>query len=353
MLARVRSAIVGNRFVSWGKKHKRIVAVPLVIVVLLLIIFRPKSSTPLESLTVAKHQIIASLTASGTVQAENSVNLSFLSGGKVTYVGVAEGDEVRKGQTIAMLDQRSAQRSLESALKDYAKQRNTFEDTRDANQIEANETVKRVLENNQYDLDKAVASVELQEIARQNAVLTSPIDGVVIRADVTNPGVNATATTTYTIADPDSLLFAIDVDEADIGKVKLGQRVQVVLEAYPEQTIYGTVEQIAFASHKTDTGGNAFTVKVHLPMSTDDSYRIGMNGDAEIVLAQKNNVLTVPLAAVVDETYVYVKRPDGKYEKRKIRLGLKSDTDAEVIMGISEGEVITLQPEEAEKRVKK
>jgi RND family efflux transporter MFP subunit len=353
MLARVRSAVVRNRGVSLVKRHKRIAVVVALIFVILLLIFRPKAPIPLETTTVAKHKIVSSLTASGTVQAENSVNLSFLTGGKVTYVGVAEGDEVHKGQTIASLDQRSAERSLETALKEYAKQRNTFEETKDEHQLQASDTVRRVLENNQYDLDKAVASVELQEIAKQNAVLTSPIDGIVIRADITNPGVNATATTTYTIADPESLLFNIDVDEADIGRVRLGQSVRITLEAYPEQTIYGTVENIAFASHKTDTGGNAFTVKVLLPVNTDYSYRIGMNGDAEIVLAQKNSVVTVPLSAIIDDTYVYVKQPDGKYEKRQVRLGLQSDTEAEIISGLKTGETVTLQPEEAEKRIKK
>jgi HlyD family secretion protein len=354
MLARVRSHLVGNKVISLIRRHKRIAIGVAVILVILIIIFRPKGPASLETVTVKENSIVESLTASGTVQAEDSVNLTFLAPGKVTFVGVKEGDIVEKGQTIAVVDQRTAQKTMENALRDYAKQRNTFESTRDENQNLTPQTsrdsaMRRVLENNQNDLEKAVTSVELQDIVKQNAVLVSPINGVVLRADVTVPGVNAGATTTYTVADPDTLQFELDVDEADVGRVVLGQSVKVILEAYPEQEIYGTIEDIAFASHKTDTGGNAFTVKVSLPIQAV-TYRIGMNGDAEVILAQKSNTLTVPLSALIDEQYVYVKQKDDKFEKRQVKIGLQSDTDAEIISGLATGEVVTIQPEEAEKR---
>ena len=77
-----------------------------------------------------------------------------------------------------------------------------------------------------------------------------------------------------------------------------------------------------------------------------------MNGDADIVLAEKTDALIVPIVALEDEKYVYVKRKDG-FEKRPIRTGLISDTEVEVIRGVSKGELVALQPEGARKQLKK
>lgn len=358
MLARLypaRAVAHGTSILNWIKHHKKIAIPILIILVILAFVLRPKPPAPLETTQVKKGDITQTLTSSGTIQAKSSVNLSFLTGGKVTYVGAEEGETVTKGQTIAVLDQRSIQKNMENALRDYAKQRNTFEQSKEDNnqqtpQTAADKSVRRVLENNQFDLEKAVASVELQELARQQSVLTAPIAGVLIRSDIPVAGVNAGPTNIFTIADPDSLVFAIDVDEADIGKVSEGLETDIVLDAYPEQKLHGTVSSIDFSSHKTDTGGNAFTVEVKLPV-TAMSYRIGMNGDAEVLLNKRYSTLIIPLAAIVDDTYVYVKK-DTSYEKRKITLGLQNDTDAEVTDGLTEGEIITLQPEEAAKMAK-
>jgi multidrug efflux pump subunit AcrA (membrane-fusion protein) len=133
--------------------------------------------------------------------------------------------------------------------------------------------------------------------------------------------------------------------------VHLGQEVEISLDAYPDEPIHTTVTAIDFASHTTSTGGNAYTVETELPTSADDRYRIGMNGDAEIILNAKKNVLTVPLSAIVDDTYVYV-RGEKRFEKKKIRLGIQSDTDAEVKSGLRQGDAVAVNPSDVEKRQK-
>jgi HlyD family secretion protein len=356
VLPGLKTKLLSNKVVHAVLQHKRISLVIFVILISLLILFRPKGPVPLETTVVKEGNIAELLTATGTVEAEARVDLVFAVPGKVTYVGVAKGDTVEPGQVIATQDQRTAQKNMENALRDYAKARNTFEDTKDDHseqtpQTAPNEAVRRVLENNQYDLEKAVSSVELQQLARQNAILTSPIHGIVVRADVTVAGMNSTAASTYTIVDPDSLLFRLEIDNADVGKIRLGQRVKITLDAFSETPLTASVADIDFVSHKTETGGNAFYVDVQLPLGTFD-YRIGMGGDAEIILAEKHAVLVVPIAALEDEQFVYVTKNSG-YEKRKVKVGLLSDTEAEIISGVSKGEVISSQPDEAAKQVQK
>lgn len=356
MLGSVKNKLINNRVTAWIRRYKIIAIIILVILVILIVVFRPKGPAPLETAVVKEGEIVEAISATGTVEAENKVDLVFHTTGKVVYVGAKKGDRVTAGQVIATIDQRTAQKNLENALRDYASTRNDFEDTIDEQgninaQQAPNDQVRRILENNQYDLEKAVSSVELQQIAKENSVLISPINGVITRADVPVAGMHASPTSTYTVVDPDSVVFQIEIDSADVGRVKLGQPVKITLDAYPDAPITATITDIDFASHETDTGGNAFFVNVALPLGSYD-YRTGLGGDAEIILAEKNDTLIIPIASLEDDKYVYVKTEKG-YEKRSVRVGLISDTEAEITSGLKKGETISIQPEDASKQLVK
>src|SRR4030067_1300152 len=103
---------------------------------------------------------------------------------------------------MGVLDQKTDLKNLKAELIDYSKKRNEFEQTQEDNQNRTptqalNDEMKRILQNNQYDLDKAINSVELFDLAKQNLVVTTPISGIVTRADVKSAGVNVSATTTF------------------------------------------------------------------------------------------------------------------------------------------------------------
>jgi len=337
-------------------KHKKrlLFLIPLIVLIFFL---WPKPEKPIEIDVVKKEDIVESISATGTVYSETSVDLKFLSSGKLTYLGVKRGDSVKTGQVIATQDLRTVQKNLETELRDYAEQRNTFDTTQEANQNRTpnqalNDSMKKILQNNQYDLDKAVISVELLDLAKEQSILISPINGIVTSADVTSAGVNISTTTSFTIADPANMVFKIEIDEADISKVKIGQKVKVTLDAFPDKTLELEVKSIDFATHTTSTGGNVYTVEVSIPENKDLLYRIGMGGDADIITNQKQNVLTIPLSSLVDDSYVYVKT-NGKFEKRNVKIGLSNDTDVEIKSGLKINEEVAIDPTEAEKRIKK
>lgn len=333
--------------------HKKRTALFAVIIGVLIFVLAPKNPPVVKTVQVKQDSITESITASGSIDSETSVNLNFLAGGKLVYVGAKRGDEVTAGQTIASLDQRTLKKNFEQALRDAHKQRNAFDEVQEDNQNRKpyqalNDSMRRVLENNQYDLDEAIASLELQQITTEQSYLTSPIDGILIRADAPVPGVNVAATTTYTVADPQNLIFEIEIDEADIGKITLGMPVTVTIDAFPNDTVPLEITNIDFASHTTDTGGNVYTVEAKLPPNTNLQYRIGMSGDAEVIIAKKTGVLTIPLSSLIDNNNVYVKTAKG-FEKRRIETGLQSDIYIEVTKGLKKGEEVAEQPEEAEK----
>lgn len=314
---------------------------------------RPSPAQQIELQTIKRQDMKQSLSATGSIDSAKSVDLTFVTGGKMVYLGIKKGDQVKQGQTIAALDQRTVQKNLQSSLRAYSIQRNTFEQSKDDNGSKmpkdaVNDKIKRILENNQYNLEQAVISVELQDLAAQQSVLTTPISGIVVRADAKSAGVTVSPTTIFTIADPDGLIFKMDIDEADIGKVKEGQPVTLTLDAFPDQTLQLQVASIDFATHATSTGGNAYTVETHVSPDANHVYRLGMNGDAQITLRKITDVVTVPIASIIDDKYVYIKK-GGTFEKRTLKLGITNDTDAEVLSGLDVGDKVAIDPTQAEK----
>jgi HlyD family secretion protein len=337
-----------RRIISYIKHHKILSGITLLILVILVYVFFPKPQPPIQTQEVSRKNLIQSVAVNGSVIAKKQVDLSFLSSGTLIYVGAKKGDMVSTGETIAAIDQRTILKNLQNALLIYSEQRNTFDQTIDNNQGRTvdqaiSDAMKRILQNNQYDLNKAVISVELQDLAKQQSALVSPIDGILTRTDEVTPGATVTTTSTFTITDPGSLVFAMDVDEADIGKISIGETVNMTFDAYPTETITLPIKRIDFVSHTSSNGGNVFTVEVQLPMDTHFKYRVGMNGNAEIITAEKDNVLTVPLGSIVDNNNIFVKTKTG-FLKTVIKLGLENDTDAEVLHGLSEGDMIAVQP---------
>lgn len=270
------------------RKKRSIIAISMVMLFVLFLAF-PRKQVVLPTEETPQVTVSTSVSANGTITAKRMANLSFSLSGQLVYLGVQKGDTVAAYQTIAVIDQRTAEKNLQVALRNYSLQRNTFEQTQDNYQDRTpeqalNDAMKRVLQNNQYDLEKAVLSVELADLAKQQSVLTTPIAGVVTRADVVSSGVYVTPATVFTVVDPASLVFSMDVDEADISKVHKGQTVNVILDAYPDTPVSLTVESIDFASHTTATGANAYTVEAALPTNNGMVYRLGMSGNAEILL---------------------------------------------------------------------
>jgi macrolide-specific efflux system membrane fusion protein len=317
---------------------------------------RPSAISLVETQTIKRSDLTQSLPATGSVDVTQSVDLSFVAGGKLVYLNAKKGDIVKAGQTIAVLDQRTMQKNLEVSLRDYSKERNSFEQANADHNTKkpddaVNDTLKRILQDNQYDLEKSVLSVELQDLAKQQSVLTTPIGGVVIRADAKSAGINVSPATVFTVANPKSLVFKLDIDEADIGRVKEGLPVSLTLDAFADQTLHLSVDKIDFTTHTTSTGGDMYTVEARLPEQQSGNYRLGMNGDAEVILHRAKSVVIVPIASIINDSYVYVKVGE-TFEKRKIAIGLSDDMNSEVRSGLREGDVVAVDPTLAETAMK-
>lgn len=335
------------KIINFAKHHKKITIITAIIFIIIIIIFWPRPPKNVLTEQVKMSDITKTVSVTGNIDADNTVNLSFQIPGTLSYLGIKEDSIVKANQVIATLDQRTAQKNLENALISYSEQRNTFDQTIANNNGVSkpndalNDTMKRLLEDNQYDLNKTILSVELDDLVKQESVLTTPISGIVTRADTQISGVNVTPATIFTITDPNSLNFKMEVDEADIGQINIGQKVTVSLDAFSNDNLNIYVDKIDFASHTTTSGGNAFYVEAKIP--NNKNYRVGMNGNADIIVDSRQKVLTISSSSVLDDTYVYEKIKNG-FIKKKVSLGLQNDTQAEVLNGLTSGDIVALDP---------
>lgn len=297
--------------------------------------------------TATREDFIKTVSSSGKTKAEKSVDLKFQTSGRLAWVGVKEGDHVNAYQAIASMDQREVQKNLTKALRDYSSQRNDFDEAQKVTYTghtpadALNDTMKRILEKNQWDLDKAVLDVELDSLALEYATLITPIAGVVTHIDTPVAGVNITpATSVFTVVDPESMVFEANADETDIGNLSLGQKAQMTLDAYPDATFSGTISYISYSSQLSAGGATVFPVR--MSFDKPENIRIGLNGDVTIDSVNEPNVIIVPLEAIREEDggkYVYKKIGD-KYVKTQIHTGMQNDSSVVITDGINEGDIV-------------
>ncbi len=329
-------------------KKKIVIIVGVVLIVAGIIWNRIQASKAaagkIETGRAEMKKITETISSSGKTHAREQADLHFQTYGKLAWVGVKEGDTVQEWQTLASLDIADLRKNLDKALRDYSKERNDFEQDRlDTYRYPAlTDTIKRVLEKNQWDLEKAVMDVELKDIALRLAYLTTPIAGIITHIDTPIAGVNVTATSTFTVVNPQSLVFTSNVDEVDVGKIKPNQNAEVRLDAYPDDTFKGQVLSIAYAAEISAGGATVFPVDVSF--NRTDILRNGLNGDVTFIIREEPNAISISQDAIREnekEKYV-IKKINNNYVKQTVRTGINDDNNTQIIEGLAAGdEVVT------------
>lgn len=305
-----------------------------------------------ETTYVIKRQNLKeTLALSGDIQADERVIMRFQTSGKLAWVGVKEGDVVKKYQTLASLDQRDVRARLQKSLNAYAQTRNSFDQSGDDNQRigdqpirENGDKMKRILENAQYNLNSSVIDVELNNLAIEYSNLWTPIEGIVTRADAKYAGLNITpAQAEFEIINPETLYFSFTADQTDITKLSYGMRGEMVFDSFPDEQKIGELYYVSYTP-KTGETGTVYEGRIRIPSTDVMKYRFGMTGDATFTLSQKSNVVAVPSTYTkADATGRYVmKQIGGKLEKTYLTIGPEIDGSYEVKKGLNEGDVISI-----------
>jgi HlyD family secretion protein len=205
----------------------------------------------------------------------------------------------------------------------------------------------------QGQVEQAQAAIQSAQSIAQDAALKAPFSGRV--ADVNGKvgeiaGMNALAaggtggsSAFITLINNDRIELSADIDETEVSKLKVGQNVRVMLDAYDTKAFDGKLTNISLLSSKNSTGGTIFEATVIVNTGKGE-VREGMNGDIDIIVDQRNNVLTVPFEAIKTDgqkKMVYVIEK-GIAHIREIKTGLASDTEYEVVSGLKQHDTIAV-----------
>jgi HlyD family secretion protein len=353
-----------------------------------------KPTREAELATVQKLEIHPSILATGNLVFRQEVQLSAEVIGKVAAVLVKEGDQVTRGQILLKLDptvylaevaqqeanRRNAAIAIERAQINVANQQRSLERTGQlykSNYIGISQYQDAT---HQVDVAKVDLRASRETLEQASALLSqarehlaktevrAPIDGTVTAVPI-KIGETAVASATgiagsslMTIADIGSIMAEVNVDEADIARVSVGQQAKVFPAAYPDQPLIGKVESVAMAPKNAMPGaqsqGRSYVVKLRLE-EPKLALRSGMTCRVEVVVGSSAARPAVPIQAVMSEevaaastkdkdrvkntSYVFVVQ-DGKAKKTAVELGLSDDANQEVTKGLAAGQTIAVGP---------
>jgi len=343
---------------------------------------------PFHTVAVRRGAIVDSIVATGRIEPRTKVDVKAKVNGIVTRLPVDAGDPVSEGQVIAELDKEVAEARVKearasllaaragaekvrvevtSAERDYSgRELGRQRALQQGGIISARELEKAKLDFDlaetrfgsaranlqvaEADVAKAEAILDQAENELRYATILSPLTGVVLSRDVdVGAGVSAVGssagfgTSIMRIGDTGRLHVVGQVDEVDIGRVALGLPARIRVESFRGRVFPGAVTKIAPQGNEKDKVVN-FEVEVEV---TGDAGGLKplMTADAEVVIAEKSDVLLVPQAAVVREgEKTLVERPSGRSpqdrERVPVVLGIANGSDAEVVSGLAEGDLI-------------
>jgi HlyD family secretion protein len=206
----------------------------------------------------------------------------------------------------------------------------------------------------QAGVAQAKATLDRAEEDLRNATIVSPMDGIVLSRDVEVGDavssilvMGSQATKIMTLGDVSDVYVLGKVDEADIGKVYLGQPARIVVESFKDKKFTGKVTKISPLGVEKD---NVTTFEVRVSIrNPDGELKANMSANAEIILEEKTGVLLAPEAAIIYDRQrnTFVEVPDSLNEKGKrqvaVKLGISNGVKTEIISGLKEGDKVILQ----------
>ena len=322
------------------------------------------ANTAARTATAVVGDVTASVSASGTVDAATTKNLTFPAAGRITAVDVNVGDQVQAGQLLAQVDSTAADASMASAQAavttaqaalDQATYDRDTADTTYANDVARYATDSSTVQTARLDreakraalgaaqaaLTKAQADLFDASVARLGTDLHAPVAGTITA--VNNVVGDQSGTDPVVVLETlDQLVVSVSFSEVDAGKLQVGQAAQVTFPALTNVTATGKVAAVATTATTTN-GVVTYAATISLD-SVPPGVRAGMSADVDVTVASATGVVVVPNQAITTtgraSTVTLVK--DGTQTITPIQVGLKGDATSAVTSGLAAGDVLAL-----------
>ena len=352
-------------------------AIGAVVVILIVWSFmrggKKEEKVSFETAKVEKSDIHTSITATGTIEPVTSVTVGTQVSGIVSKLYVDYNSVVKKGQVIAELDRtnliselNTAKANLASSESSMAYEKanyNRYKTLYDKGLVSADEYESALLSYRKAkeDVSTKRESVNKAQTNLGYATITSPIDGVVLSKSVEEGQTVAASFNTpelFSIAqDLTDMRVIADIDEADIGGVKEGQRVSFTVDAFPDDHFEGQVTQVR---QQATTESNVVTYEVVISAPNNDlKLKPGLTANVTIFTMEKNDVMSVPSKALrFIPTEAFLEKgqtisdcegehklwtlEDNTFKAHKVEIGTSNGIVTEIVSGIPEGtEILT------------
>jgi HlyD family secretion protein len=341
---------------------------------------------------VQKRDLVEKVSATGEIKPKKNINISTDVAGKILKILVEEGRNVQKGQLLIKIDSAiyeanadrdreiisssesdlvSQEANLKKARSYLARRRQLYDEGLiSREQFEDAgiqfEIAQANWQSNLHRIEQAKASLKSTSDAIRKTSIISPIDGIVTSLKVEEGEVaiigtmNNPGTVLLTIADLSVMEAEVLVDETDVVKVKIGKRAEVTVDAIPGKVMNGLVTEVG-NSAISSVGTSAAESKDFETVITLDhpplTLKPGFSATADIIIEEKNDVLAVPIAALVILEKEDAKKKGAKVERegvfiaaggrsvfREVKKGIAGDMYIEIISGLKEKEDVITGP---------
>jgi HlyD family secretion protein len=392
-------------------------AVLAVIVVLLFVSMKNRGGheTAVNTAKVERADLISKVTANGKIEAQRKVDLSANVMGQIVNLAVREGDTVKKGDFLMQIDKAQlaasaagAQASVEALFSDREASRATLAEAQRSFQRAQKNYNDKIIPLAELDKARAAhdsASANVNSIERRieqaraglagardtlsKTTMRAPMSGLVTRLPVEEGEVavigtmNNAGTVLMTISDMSIVEAVMQVDETDIPAVRVGQKANVTVDAYPNKTFAGVVTEVGSSPIATASGNDAINFEVKIQLTDPPAgIRPGFSASADIQTGFRPQAISIPIQALVvrdketpgkgakgttattssakaaktqEEEGVY--RVDGTDKSKTVKFvnvqtGLTGETSIEIVSGVKPGDEIVIGPFKALREIK-
>lgn len=273
--------------------------------------------------------------ATGTVEATVMMPIAPRTTARLITLESDEGNNVKKGQLLAQLEDNDLQKSIEQLQAREVYARSIY--ARDRQLAEKNYVSKNELERAKSEWQAAKASVQRAEAEAGYLKLVSPADGKIISRDGEIGQLIPINQPVFWISCCAPLRISTEVDEEDIAKVQPGQKVLIRADAFPDGIFYGKV-------HSITPKGNpiARSYRVRVEFTGEVPLQIGMTAETNIIINERQNALLLPVTAVENDKVWIVE--DNRLRQQAVTLGIKGLKQVEITSGLTDKDLVVLKP---------
>ena len=357
-----------NKYVKYG-----LLGVAVIGILAAVVYFLKKNSTPLktyETEQVVKRDIVNKVVVTGKVIPQDEIEIKPQISGIIEKVYLEEGTEVKAGDLIATIKVVPNEQSLNQAKGRVNSANIALGNTKI--EYDRNKTLfdKGVISSQDYNTLKLRYDQAIQELQNAQADYQIIRVGSAGGSSSANTNIRATVTGTLleipvevgdqviqsnnfndgttiaTIADMSKMIFEGEVDEAEVGKLKVGMPLEISMGALQDEKFYAKLKFIA-PKGVEEEGAVQFKIEGDLVVSDSTNVRAGYSANAAIVLEEKKDVLSIKEALLqfdkeTNKPYVEVETGENEFEKKELVLGVSDGIDVEIVSGIDENAKIKI-----------